>query len=185
MPASQTVCYTDNEYVELSINAIDEPDDVYFTHQTPEFELVMKNTTERHIKNLDRKSGLRWVLALGPGESHVLAGGDIDLSIGPGDTQRETISPGLLGYEGNAVLGVTGVSLSGSHNSGEGPIRYGKGPNDALKHILYTFTIWDRSHYEAVHEQPKRLQKWIIGFGGLTAFLAALQLSILLGFLPV
>lgn len=187
MPASQTVDLTRYGYLELSIEAVSEHQDVYFTDQSPRFELIMRNKTDRVLKSRegDYFTGFQWILELGAGKEKTLAKGTVEFTLQPGETQRELVEPGLLGYEGNAVLGVRGSDLSGGRDKGEEPIEFGinlKG--DTLTSVLYTFTIWDRSHYKTVHEHPKMLQKWIIFFAGLTSILAILQLLALLGIFP-
>lgn len=182
MPANQTIDYGNRGYLEVDIEPIDEPESVYYTGDKPEFDLVISNQTNREIQTRegDRWAGLRWVLEIEPGVGKKLAGGAIDLSIPPGGEQRERIKPGLLAYETGAVLGVGGFGLSGDDQENDEPLVFDAGSSqEVVSQVLYTFTIWDRSHYEAVHEQPKRLQLLVIVFAFLTAVLAAVQLYIL------
>lgn len=180
MPAKQTVDYGNKGYLDISIELIDEPESVYFTEDEPTFEFVMRNKTDRVIQGTSGSSGLRWEIELGPGVgAGRLASGEIELEIEPNGVQREMISPGLLAFEGNAVLGVMiGVADDVDEDSDE-PIEF---TFSGAMQVLYTFTIWDRSQYEAIHEHPKRLQekvvslqKWVIGLAGLTALLALIQ----------
>lgn len=182
MPASQTVDYGDRGYLEISIEPIGEPESVYFTGDKPEFDLVIKNLTNRKIRTRDGNTwaGIRWVLEIEPGVGKKLAGGGIDLSIPPGGEQRERIELGLLAYETSAVLGVGGFGLTGGDRESDEPLVFDAGSSqEVVSQVLYTFSIWDRSHYEAVHQQPKRLQWLIVIFAFLTAVLAATQLYIL------
>lgn len=185
MPATQTVDYRDEGYLQISIEPVDEPDDVYFTEHRPEFDLVFRNKTDKEIRTREVGdwTGVRWILELEPGGEQILATGNVDLSIAPGGEERVRIEPGLLAYEANAVLGVAGGAIRKETGDGD---EYIEVETTALKneisHILYTFTIWDESHYEAVHEQPKRLQekmvsqqRLVIVLAALTAILALLQ----------
>jgi hypothetical protein len=182
MPASQTIDYGDRGLLKISIEPIDEPESVYYTEDKPEFDLVIRNQTNREIQTRegDKWAGLRWVVEIEPGVEKTLASGGIDLSIPPGGKQRERITPGLLAYETSAVLGVGGFGLSGVDEGSDEPLVFDAGSSqEVVSQVLYTFTIRDRSHYDAVHEQPKRLQWMVVGFGFLTAVLAATQLYIL------
>jgi hypothetical protein len=183
MPASQSANVTQHGFVEVSIDPIDEPEDVYFTEQRPQFEIVIENKSDREVKSRDgnRFTGLVWAVELGSDQAKTLASGEIDFSLQPDETHRELIDLGLLGYEGNAVISVGGASVSG-HNKDTGPITIGTSTGSSgTSEVLYTFPIWDRSHYDTVHEQPKRLQKVIILFGALAAGFSAFQIAIELG----
>lgn len=180
MPAAQSVDYRDEGYLEISVEPIDEPDSVYFTRHRPEFDLVFRNRTDMEIRTRqdDEWTGIRWILELEPGGDEILATGNVDLSVAPGGEERKRIEPGLLAYEANAVLGVAGGAIRGEVGRGDEHIEVETIQSvDDISHILYTFTIWDESHYEAVHEQPKRLQKKVVTLARLTAFLAFLQLT--------
>lgn len=185
MPASQTVDYGGHGYLQVDIEPKSEPESVYFTDQTPIFEITIENLTNRNIEGMDGRPPIGWVLGVGPSLEETIAHGGINCALGPGETQTTEIEPGLLAYEKNAVLGLARLNgMSGDHDRGGDPIEMKAGPRGRIDQILYTFTIWDRSHYEAIHEQPKKLQKWVVVFGALTAILATIQVGeILLGML--
>lgn len=177
MPANQTVDYRDEGYLEISVEPIDEPESVYFTWHQPKFDFVFRNKTDKEIRTREGEgwTGVRWILELEPGGDKILAVGDVDLSIAPGGEQRERIEPGLLAYEANAVLGVTGGSIRKETEEGDDFIEVETNQlQESISQILYTFTIWDESHYEAVHEQPQRLQKLVVIFAFLTVILTFL-----------
>lgn len=179
MPASQTVDYTNKGYLKISIEPNEHPDSVYFTDQSPSFDIVIENTADRAVRSPENRSSLKWALSLGDGKRQISTG-KVDFSIEPGETYRERIEPGLLAYEDNAVLGVATATLNDSQET-DAPISIYASKSDEINKVLYTFPIWDRSHYNAIHEQPKRMTKWVIFFGGLTALLAAIQVGILIG----
>lgn len=181
MPAKQKIDYRNLGYLEITIDPDEEPENVYFTCDEPKFDLVFRNKTDKEIRTREDESwtGVQWVLELEPGADTKLAIGDVRLSIEPGREHRERIKPGLLAYESNAVLGLTGGGVELKDEDEDEFIELSSNISQKyIDHILYTFTIWDKSHYEAVHEQPKRLMKYIIGFGFLTVILAAMQLYV-------
>jgi hypothetical protein len=182
VPASQTLDYTHHGYLELRINPIDEPENVYFTEQRPKFEIVVSNKSDRYVTTKG-EGGMRWILGIDPTGQETIASGSFHFHLDPGEEHTEVIEPGLLAYESNAVMGVTGVSTTETKRSGKDAILFDVGIQDNIKKILYTFTIWDRSHYDAVHEQPKKLQKWVVYLSVLVVVLAVIQLGI--GLLPI
>lgn len=180
MPASQKVEYTRYGYLDVSAKPVEEPDSVYFTDQSPKFEILIENKTDRRVETTEGRDLMDWGLAVGPSTEQFISGGSIDASLEPGGTHREIIEPGLLAYEENAVLGISGVSIYGNHKEeDDGPIKFGSNGKSSIKKVLYSFAIWDRSHYNSIHEQPKKLQKWVLRFGGLTALLASIQLALI------
>lgn len=177
MPAEQTIDYGGRGWVEISIEPVDKPKSVYFTDENPAFILVFRNMTDLEVRTDEGKAGVRWVLELGARNQKQLATGDIHLTLEPEDVRRERIEPGLLAYDGTAVLGVSGFSVSEGYGKDDtGPIViYAQGDPIPLAQVLYTFPVWDRDFYEAVYEHPKHLQRYVIGLAFITAVLAALQ----------
>jgi hypothetical protein len=178
MPATQTVNYGNYDDLRISVEPVDEPESVYFTDQSPTFNVNIKNTSEKTVTSVDQKGAVRWVLALGSDHQPVNSG-SIDFCIGPDETHTEEIEVGLLAYEENAVLGVTGTGVIDQQEGDETEIRYSPKKSDYIKQELYTFPIWDRSHYESIHEQPKQMTKWVMFFGGITAVLAVIQIALI------
>lgn len=178
MPASQTVNYTRYGYLKISVEPIDEPDSVYFTDQSPSFRMIFENISDRTITSRDGRDVVKWFLALGS-DGQMLNSGSIDFSIGPGEIHEEVIEPGLLAYEENAVLGIGSTALIGNHQNDEDPIQFSPSQSERITKELYSFPVWDRSHYRAIHEQPKQMTKWVMFFGGLTAVLAVIQIALI------
>lgn len=177
MPASSEVFYTRYEKIRIDVDPLHEPDRVYFTDEAPEFELVLMNETDQHVTSYEDE-GIYWALALGTGIPEAYKWESEEVEIEPHGEQRITIGGELLAHEGNASIAINrNIGLRGGKDHDPltlDPTPYNK---DNLLN-LYTFTIWDRSHYEAVHEQPKRLQKWVVRLSILVALLATIQIVI-------
>lgn len=177
MPASTELYYQRYENIRVSVEPFQEPDRVYFTDESPEFELVLSNETDRHVTSHEGE-GIYWVLALGTGIPEAYKWGTEEVKIEPHGEQRIRIGGELLAHEGNASIAINrNLSLRGGRD--HDPIILDAGPFDKQNlQTLYTFSIWDRSHYEEVHEQPKRLQRWVVLLSLLVALLAAIQIII-------
>lgn len=177
MPASTEIYYSRYENIRIGVEPVEEPDSVYFTDEAPEFELVITNETDRHVTSYEDE-GVIWVLALGTGIPEAYKWESEEVEIEPHGEQRIRIGGELLAHEGNASIAINrNIGFRG--NSSDDPIVLDPGPFDKENlRNLYTFTIWDRSHYEEVHEQPKRLQKWVVFLSVLVALLAAIQIAI-------
>lgn len=177
MPASTELYYQRYENIRVSVEPFQEPDRVYFTDESPEFELVLSNETDRHVTSHEGE-GIYWVLALGTGIPEAYKWGTEEVKIEPHGEQRIRIGGELLAHEGNASIAINrNLSLRGGRD--HDPIILDAGPFDKQNlQTLYTFSIWDRSHYEEAHEQPKRLQRWVVLLSLLVALLAAIQIII-------
>lgn len=175
MPASTEVDYR-KDMIRVWVEPLDEPDGVYFTDESPEFELVVKNETDRKVTTHEG-DGIYWTLAIGPGIPKAYKQDGEKIEIEPGGEQRIRVGGELLAHEGNASIAINrAVRLRGGIDND--PLILDPTFKSENLQNLYTFTIWDRSHYEAVHEQPKRLQKWVVFLSLLVALLAAIQIVI-------
>lgn len=111
------------------------------------------------------------------------------MELEPGEELRKRIGGELLGFGGNGVIGInSGMSLS---ENADGSIEiHPQKPSRGGYRWLYTFTVWDKSHFEAAHEQPRKLLKYSL-VGTVAIFLAAMitaavgliQLAFALGWL--
>ncbi|UHQ98242.1 hypothetical protein HYG81_19350 (plasmid) [Natrinema zhouii] len=163
MPASQKL---ENHFT-VEAEPVIEPDPVFFTDESPEFDLKVTNNEDFEIGN---GATIRWVLAIGSGKPEPVHKGGERVILDPGETKTYRVGGDLLSYDGHGVFGVA----YGSPLGNDGTRKLHTRSHDSYK-PLYSFSVWDRSQYDAVHEQPKRNQKWIVASSILVAILAIIQ----------
>jgi len=150
MPATQTIEVHDG--LEFSVEPVEEPDPVYFTSDEPEFNVHIRNKDAKH--DYSEGSKFQWTIETDPME--VIHVGVAEF--GPLDRGEETtvtVGGKVLAYEGHGVVGISAGSASGQKDSDRWRLNPG-GANSA--NPAYSFHVWDKSHYEASVQQPKRLQ---------------------------
>ncbi|UHQ98025.1 hypothetical protein HYG81_20610 (plasmid) [Natrinema zhouii] len=148
MPASQEI----DDYLTVNAKPIRPPDSVFFTDQSPEFEVEIANSSEYHFTE---GSQITWATAIGDGRPRPVHSGTIDIDLEPNESKTYIVEDDLLSFEGHGVFGIAFGGHSGQDTSN--PRKLHSRPAKDYD-PLYTFTVWDRSHYETVHEQPKDLQ---------------------------
>ena len=163
MPASQKR----DDHLLVEAKPLTPPEHVYFTDQRPEFEISVTNKSGH---DLGPDAQIRWIIGIGSGQPDPVQTGFIDVPLVDGETISEVIGDELLAYDGHGVLGVAYGGIYGD----EGDKKLHSRDSSHI-HPLYTFTVWDRSLFETVHEQPKNLQRWVVRLSGLVALLAAIQ----------
>ena len=175
MPASKEIYYHRYQNIRVWVEPLHEPDRVYFTDESPEFDLVLSNETDRHVTTHEDE-GIYWVLAIGPGIPEAYKWRSEKVDIEPHGEQRIRIGGELLAHEGNASIAINqNVTLRGGKDHEPIILDVSRFHKENLRN-LYTFTIWDRTHYESIHEQPKRLQKWVVVLSVLVVLLAVIQI---------
>lgn len=169
MPASQTVDAFKDKGLLIDIEPISQEPTVYFTDQSPRFRLIIRNRTEF---NFVEGSSIRWVIAIGSGMPSPIYSEAIDIEVPAGEEREYEIGGKLLAFEGHGVIG---VSAGGALGSGD--------PNYELRErraqsydAVYTFSVWDRSQYESLHETPKKLQRASLYLTGAVVFFALIQI---------
>jgi hypothetical protein len=89
-----------------------------------------------------------------------------------GESECLEIQCGPLTYEGHAVCGISGKRAL-NHND-EGVKITSDRPD---KHLpVYSFSVWDESHYESTVRRPKKLQFAIIFTSIVLTVFAAIQI---------
>lgn len=152
MPASRTVEVFRGK-IEAEVEPVEAHREVFFTDEAPDFKLILRNTSEH---NFVEGSEIKWCIAIGSGRPEPFHSEDVGFELPPGGEVELDIGGEVLAYEGHGVIGVDTGSASGRGdpdyelNAGRRPENY-----DAV----YSFSVWDRSQYEAQHEYPLLLQK--------------------------
>ena len=154
MPAATKQIVFDG--LEFTAKPVKKPDVVYFTHESPEFEVTLYNNDSKY--EWAEESQFTWAIDISPkGVVH-----SDTVEFGPLDYGEEvsfTVGGEVLSYDGHGVLGVAAGSASGRGGSDRRALNSRKA-RDAKP--VYSFSVWDKSIYDASVRQPKRLQKYLI-----------------------
>ena len=153
MPASSTVSFFDG--LEVSTEPTVEPNPVYYTDDCLNFTVSVENNNSKYEWADD--SVVRWRVTI-DGEERDSG----KIQFGPlenGEKEQAKIQTGALSYEGHGVLEFTSGGASGNSDSPLRTLHPGKwGSGDPA----YSFSVWDKSHYQASIRRPKQLQVGII-----------------------
>lgn len=169
MPASKSVDLFRG--LVADVEPVGEEPDVYYTDQSPKFVLTIHNPTEYDFVE---GSSIRWVLAVGSGIPSPMYDEELSIEVPAGETREYEIGGELLAFEGHGVIG---VSASGARDDGEPPYELWE-TEPRNYDPVYTFSVWDRSQYESLHERPKRLQRASLYLTGAVVFFALVQIFI-------
>lgn len=171
MPASRSVDVFKGLIVEIEPK--NEEQEVYFTDESPEFKMVVQNPTKY---NFESGSAIRWVIAIGSGMPSPVYNEVQSIEVPPGEEREYEIGGELLAFEGH---GVVGVSAGGAKGRGE-PDYELRDRKARSYEAAYTFSVWDRSQYESLHERPRDLQKASIALSVAIVVFTIVQITILL-----
>lgn len=179
MPADREVQYHRSlDGLTVRVEPIDSKD-IYFTDEDPEFDLIVENGLDRPVITREEE-GIIWVLGVGQDAPDPEYAQSIEIDLEPGEIQKHRIGGELLAYEGNGVIGINrGSTLYGGADA-DTVIIEAQDPSLGGYRWLYTFTVWDESHYNAIHEQPQKLLRWslIMSLGVLIAALVTAAVGI-------
>lgn len=171
MPASQHIDVFNG--LEIFAEPTKKPDPVFFTDQAPEFEVTLRNNDAKYEWSED--SSIRWTIETGKGD--IIHTDKVEF--GPLDNGEETtIMAGgeILAYEGHGVFGVaTGSASSTSTNR-----RRLKAGRERNTDPVYSYSVWDRSHYNASVQWPKRLQIGLIVTSIVLILFAVVQIGLVI-----
>jgi hypothetical protein len=200
MPASQPVTF--HESLEATVKPVDEGEDdglsllqrarnevepgetsggrrtIYFTDERPRFTVEITNNTEYDFVE---GSSVSWYIAIGDGMPKPVYQGKLDIEIPQGESREYEFGGELLAFEGHGVIGLSAGSHSGKGDSVERELRPGSGTNYSP---AYSFSVWDRDHYQVIHERPKEMQKTAMIITFVVAMVGILQLMFTIPFLP-
>jgi len=168
MPASRDTEPFDGFVV--TAEPVEEPDPVFYTDQTPKFEITFTNAENAKYRWGD-DSKIRWNLILGRQQEVVYSEKVEPGPLERGEETTVTVETDVLAYEGHGVFAISSLGAIGSEPSRLDPNR---GTGDPL----YTFSVWDKSHYEASIQQPKHLQIGLVVTSIVLIIFAFIQVAI-------
>jgi len=182
MPTTRELSWTNKQVdgtVNARINLVNE-EDLYFTDQEPEFEITIENNTSLDITD---QSHLQTILAIGQGRPEpFIKERHQNFSIPAGGERTVEISGEPLSLEGHGIVGIGRGNL---HDVEKDRSEFRFTASNVRKDVyepLATFTVWDREHYEVVHEQPQRTQQFALFASFGIVFFAVVQLGSVLGY---
>jgi len=181
MPATRELSWTHTDIegsVDAHINLLDR-EEVYFTDQEPRFEIIIENNTAFDVNH----STVAWVIAIGQGRPEPFIRDHIsDISISAGDQYAIEISKEPLSLEGHAIIALgSGIIRQVDEENNSIKFKASKSKKEQYE-PLTTFSVWDREHYEVVHEQPQRTQQFALFASFGIVFFAVVQLGTVLGY---
>lgn len=165
--------------VDAYIRVLDE-EEVYFTDQEPRFEITIENNTSLDFRD---DSHVAWVIAIGQGRPEPFVREQYtNLSIPAGDDCTIEVSGEPLSLEGHGIVGLGHGSFLDVEPD-KGTLRFTAGDTQKERYEpLATFSVWDREHYEVVHEQPQRAQQFAIFASVGIVFFAVVQSGNVIGY---
>lgn len=181
MPATRELTWDYNTIegsLDVHIEVLNK-EEVYFTDQEPRFKIIIENNTDFDIEH----SHFAWVIAIGQGRPEpFVRSQSSDISIPAGDEYIIDITDEHLSLEGHGIIAL-GEGGKRRINKEEKTLRLKLTKTDSEDYRpLATFSVWDREHYEVVHEQPQRTQQFsLFASFGIVIF-AVVQLGIVLGY---
>lgn len=173
MPATQVIDVFDG--LEFQVEPVEEPDPVYFTSDEPEFKIHINNDDSKYEYTDD--SEIRWTIESSP--DHVYHTGVVEF--GPlvhGEETTVIVGGRGLAYEGHGVFGISIGGAGGETESGRRELSSGR---ERDSQPAFSFHVWDKSHYKAAIERPKRLQLAMIGTSIVLILFAAVQMLLATG----
>lgn len=175
MPATQTITTFDG--LEIRVEPVEEPDPVYFTSDEPEFDVHLRNNDAKYEFSED--SAFRWTIETNP--MQVVHTGEVEFGpLDHGEETTVTVGGKVLAYEGHGVLGIATSGASGKNDSHRWELNAGRqGSADPA----YSFSVWDKSDYNASIRQPKRMQLAMIATSVILIVFALLQILLAMGVL--
>lgn len=182
MTATRELSWTVNQVegsVDASIELLDD-EAVYFTDQEPRFQILVENNTNY---DFDDNSGFRWEIAIGEGRPEPFIGGYVPLAGLPaGEEFGFEISDEPLSLEGHGIVAI-GIGRIRHVNTDSETVRFKANESGKENYEpLATFSVWDREHYEVVHEQPQRTQHFALFASMGIVFFAILQAGEIIGY---
>lgn len=182
MPATRELSWTQDNIegtVDAYIRVLDEAD-VYFTDQEPRFEITVENNTNLDFSD---SSHVAWVIAIGQGRPEPFIREQYtNFRIAAGDERTIEISGEPLSLEGHGIVAM-GQGAFHDIKSDSDTFRFTAGRTQKDRYEpLATFSVWDREHYEVVHEHPQRAQQFALFASVGIVFFAMVQSGSVLGY---
>lgn len=182
MTATRELSWT-HENIEGSVDAhihVADGEGVYFTDQEPKFEITIENNT---LNDIDNDSHVAWIIAIGQGRPEPFVTKQYtNFAIPAGDEREIEVSGEPLSLEGHGIVAL-GQGMFHNPKPDDESLRFTAGRTGKESYEpLATFSVWDREHYEVVHEQPQRAQQFALFASVGIVFFAMVQSGDILGY---
>jgi len=182
MPSKRELGWTHTK-LEGSIDAYIEPMDeepVYYTDQEPNFEITIENNTQYDFRE---SSVIKCILAIGQGRpAPFITKTFANFDISAGESRTIEVFDEPLSLEGHGIIALGGGSIPRVDDE-EKTMRFTATSFTKEKYEpLATFSVWDREHYEILHENPQRAQQFSLFASVGIVFFAVIQSGSILGF---
>lgn len=152
---------------------------VFFTDHKPDFKITIENNTNYLMKYSGNPA---WVIAIGEGRpkpfiERRFSQDDIELKSGEKQTVTGIDEP--LSIEGHGIIAIGGRCNLPTINHDEKYFELKASSTEPEDYQpLATFSVWDREHYQVVHEQPQKTQQFALFSSVAVVVLAVLQIFI-------
>ncbi|WP_147464963.1 hypothetical protein [Halococcus sp. IIIV-5B] len=171
MPAKRTYHprqFEDN--LAVSVNGdLERRKNVYFTDQSPTFEIVIENTGEVSV---EVDTFIRLSFEESRNKSEWTDTVDVNTTVDPGDTETYQMNPEMLPYQGSGAVSLESLSLYQSDSGRIGCRR----SSSKRPFRLYTFMVYDRDYYRVEYLRPRLSQYASMVLSILIVALAVIQL---------
>jgi hypothetical protein len=137
--------YEDEKILRISAGVDDEPQEVFFTNESPTFELRVENLSDKPVTY-----HCTWGVSIG--NERLFITDSSELNIAPEETIKRSINPSLLAVQ----------------DSGHVFVRFPDTVNDYEYYeitssidetsAVYTFSVWDENFYKTNYTWPRRAQ---------------------------
>lgn len=170
MPAKQKQTYFEGLIFE--VEPVEEPSPVFFTNQSPKFEITISNESSKY--EFAEESEFRWTITTSPMQVVYTE----EVSFGPldhGEETKITVGGKVLSYDRHGVFGISVGGASGKKGSRRRRLTPGTKGNS---NPTYSYSVWDKSQYEASIRRPQTLQKYLIYTSLALIIFAAVQIGL-------
>ncbi|MGB9963293.1 hypothetical protein ACOZ32_14075 (plasmid) [Halobacterium sp. MBLA0001] len=163
MPAYQTLNHHDEISIEVVEDDLEPRRSVYFTDQSPTFQIKVENTGEKPIQG---RTNLRLSFERSPEDYESGTHTPVVVDLEPGETQTIDHELDMLSYQGGAAVVVDKFRIRDRDDH----LEINKKSGNRLFR-LYTFMVYDREYYRLNYLRPRRAQY-------LSAILAVLIIAV-------
>jgi hypothetical protein len=142
--------------------------EVYFTHDSATFEYTIDNLTDTTVEG--------YITPITKHNDEDSNGWPkINFYLGSGETCHGSIEANILAFQTSMIVGIRRAI---AHHSNENYII--KKPDNPMIRPILTFSVWDKDFYALNFRRPRRLQYITAAFSIAIAFLALIQIIILI-----
>lgn len=141
---------------------------VYFTDQSPEFTVYVKNMGDRPVEGSFQ---IYITYSESNNDHEELESKWIEIDLDPGEEEEETYHLDMLSYQGSAALSVDTFSIR--NQQGEAKQKIDKRSD---RYRIYSFVVYDRDYYNVNYLTPRHMQYASVILALLIVALGVLQL---------